>query len=78
MASKDIMLEANNAPRPDALPHLLLSGITVGVFKEKPKVEPGMERPEPEAKTRKGNGNGNGKGRGKSNNQSNCSSKKPC
>jgi hypothetical protein len=74
VASKDIMLEAKNEPRPDALTHLLLSGITAGVLKEKSKVEPGMERSE--AKARKGNGNG--KGRRKSNNQFNCSSKEPC
>ena len=74
VASKDIMLEAKNAPIPDALPHLLLTGITAGVQKKKSKVEPGMERSE--AKARKGNSKG--KGRGKSNNQSNRSSKKPC
>ena len=40
------MLEAKNAPSPDAMPHLLLTGIVAGVQKGKAKVELGIERAE--------------------------------
>ena len=44
------MLEAKNAPSPDALPHLLLIGIAVAVRKEHAKVDLGMEKDEVKAK----------------------------
>jgi hypothetical protein len=44
------MLEVKNAPSPDALPHLLLTGIAAGVRKKKAKVDLGMERAEAKAK----------------------------
>ena len=52
MATKDTMLEMNNAPSTVALPHLLLTGIAVAVQKGNAKVDLGVERAEVKAKAR--------------------------